>query len=191
MDGGLGIQNQDLLFNPERAEELQKTVVDSYMSMFDKVARDGYNKKLSKIKAPTLSKQFPDGMDFPTSKDESAYMQGQLKAKQIKEKLKNNDSVIIGDTSVGAINIIKAKQTGVGEDAGKINYQVKIQSLDKDDKPVEETLIFENEKQLLENILLYYNEANPYFEEGYNKALNTATATTTAEELMKKYGKKE
>ena len=53
MDGGLGIQDQDLLFNPERAEELQKTVVDSYMSMFDKVARDGYNKKLSKSKATT------------------------------------------------------------------------------------------------------------------------------------------
>ena len=42
-EGGLGIQDQDLLTNPARTRELSKFVEDQYVSMLSQTAQSGYN----------------------------------------------------------------------------------------------------------------------------------------------------
>jgi hypothetical protein len=49
-EGGLGIVDEDLLYNPERQEELEKVVVDNYMNILNSSANSGYNKKQAAIK---------------------------------------------------------------------------------------------------------------------------------------------
>ncbi len=49
-EGGLGIVDEDLLYNPERQEELEQTVVDNYMNILNGSANAGYNKKQAAIK---------------------------------------------------------------------------------------------------------------------------------------------
>jgi len=49
-EGGLGIIDEDLLYNPERQEELEQTVVDNYMNILNSSANAGYNKKQAAIK---------------------------------------------------------------------------------------------------------------------------------------------
>jgi len=44
-EGGLGIVDEDLLYNPERQDELEKVVVDSYMNVLNSSANSGYKKK--------------------------------------------------------------------------------------------------------------------------------------------------
>jgi len=44
-EGGLGIVDEDLLYNPERQEELEQTVVNNYMDILNSSANSGYNKK--------------------------------------------------------------------------------------------------------------------------------------------------
>jgi hypothetical protein len=44
-EGGLGITDEDLLTNPERADELEKLVIDSWMEMLKSSAQEGYNLK--------------------------------------------------------------------------------------------------------------------------------------------------
>jgi len=43
--GGLGIVDQDLLYNPERHTELEAAVVENYMNILTNSATTGYNKK--------------------------------------------------------------------------------------------------------------------------------------------------
>ena len=49
-EGGLGIVDEDLLYNPERQEELEQTVVENYMNILNSSANAGYNKKQAAIK---------------------------------------------------------------------------------------------------------------------------------------------
>jgi hypothetical protein len=49
-EGGLGIVDEDLLYNPERQEELEQTVVNNYMDILNSSANSGYNKKQAAIK---------------------------------------------------------------------------------------------------------------------------------------------
>jgi len=48
-EGGLGILDEDLLYNPERTDELRNKVIDSYMNMFNDSADAGF--KNSKLKS--------------------------------------------------------------------------------------------------------------------------------------------
>jgi len=45
-EGGLGILDEDLLYNPERLDELRNKVIDSYMKMLGDSADAGYKRKL-------------------------------------------------------------------------------------------------------------------------------------------------
>ena len=49
-EGGLGIVDEDLLYNPERQEELEQVVVDNYMNILNSSANSGYAKKQAAIK---------------------------------------------------------------------------------------------------------------------------------------------
>jgi hypothetical protein len=44
-EGGLGILDEDLLYNPERIDELRGKVIDSYMTMLGESADAGYKRK--------------------------------------------------------------------------------------------------------------------------------------------------
>ncbi len=44
-EGGLGILDEDLLYNPERIDELRNKVIDSYMTMLSDSADAGYKRK--------------------------------------------------------------------------------------------------------------------------------------------------
>ena len=48
MPGGLGIQDQDLLYNPERTKELSQFVEDQYVAMLSQTANDGYKALIAK-----------------------------------------------------------------------------------------------------------------------------------------------
>lgn len=48
MPGGLGIQDQDLLYNPERTKELSQFVEDQYVAMLGQTANDGYKALIAK-----------------------------------------------------------------------------------------------------------------------------------------------
>ena len=48
MPGGLGIQDQDLLYNPERTKELSQFVEDQYVAMLSQTANDGYKALMAK-----------------------------------------------------------------------------------------------------------------------------------------------
>lgn len=48
-EGGLGILDEDLLYNPERTDELRNKVIDSYMTMFNDSADAGF--KNAKLKS--------------------------------------------------------------------------------------------------------------------------------------------
>jgi hypothetical protein len=54
-EGGLGIVDQDLLYNPERQEELEQIVVDNYMNILNSSANSGYAKKQAAIKKSQAS----------------------------------------------------------------------------------------------------------------------------------------
>ena len=54
-EGGLGIVDEDLLYNPERQEELEQTVVENYMNILNSSANAGYNKKQAAIKKSSKS----------------------------------------------------------------------------------------------------------------------------------------
>ena len=55
-EGGLGIVDEDLLYNPERQDELEKVVVDSYMNVLNSSANSGYNKKANAAAAAAAAK---------------------------------------------------------------------------------------------------------------------------------------
>jgi len=48
MPGGLGIQDQDLLYNPERTKELSQFVENQYVAMLSQTANDGYKALIAK-----------------------------------------------------------------------------------------------------------------------------------------------
>jgi len=54
-EGGLGIVDEDLLYNPERQEELEQVVVDNYMNILNSSANSGYAKKQAAIKKSQAS----------------------------------------------------------------------------------------------------------------------------------------
>jgi hypothetical protein len=54
-EGGLGIVDEDLLYNPERQEELEQVVVDNYMNILNGSANAGYQKKQAAIKKSQAS----------------------------------------------------------------------------------------------------------------------------------------
>jgi hypothetical protein len=54
-EGGLGIVDEDLLYNPERQEELEQVVVDNYMNILNSSANAGYQKKQAAIKKSQAS----------------------------------------------------------------------------------------------------------------------------------------
>ena len=47
-EGGLGILDDDLLYNHERIDELRNMVIDSYMKMFEETSQAGYQNNLKK-----------------------------------------------------------------------------------------------------------------------------------------------
>ena len=55
-EGGLGIVDQDLLYNPERQEELEQVVVDNYMSILNSSADAGFKKKADAAAAAAAAK---------------------------------------------------------------------------------------------------------------------------------------
>jgi len=55
-EGGLGIVDQDLLYNPERQEELEQVVVDNYMNILNSSANSGYAKKQAASAAALAAK---------------------------------------------------------------------------------------------------------------------------------------
>ena len=54
-EGGLGIVDEDLLYNPERQEELEQVVVDNYMNILNSSANSGYAKKQAAVKKSQAS----------------------------------------------------------------------------------------------------------------------------------------
>lgn len=54
-EGGLGIMDDDLLYNEDRTDELRNMVIDSYMSMFKETAST--SKKVSNKKGGTISQK--------------------------------------------------------------------------------------------------------------------------------------
>ena len=55
-EGGLGIVDEDLLYNPERQEELEQVVVDNYMNILNSSANSGYAKKQAASAAALAAK---------------------------------------------------------------------------------------------------------------------------------------
>lgn len=55
-EGGLGIVDEDLLYNPERQEELEQVVVDNYMNILNSSANSGYEKKQAASAAALAAK---------------------------------------------------------------------------------------------------------------------------------------
>ena len=55
-EGGLGIVDEDLLYNPERQEELEQVVVDNYMNILNSSAESGFKKKADAAAAAASAK---------------------------------------------------------------------------------------------------------------------------------------
>ena len=54
-EGGLGILDDDLLYNEERTDELRDMVIDSYMGMFKETAATSIKEKVNRTKTKTRS----------------------------------------------------------------------------------------------------------------------------------------
>ena len=55
-EGGLGIVDQDLLYNPERQDELEQVVVDNYMNILNGSADAGFKRKADAAAAAAAAK---------------------------------------------------------------------------------------------------------------------------------------
>jgi hypothetical protein len=107
--GGLGIQDIDLLENPQRQEELEKFVVDSYMDVLRQSAQSGYQAKQAELnrsenrainRSLRLAKEKKEkGLTSGTDKITSAQQREIDAADRVAVGKQYMDTILKGDTT--------------------------------------------------------------------------------------------
>jgi hypothetical protein len=121
-EGGLGILDQDLLYNVERTDELRNKVIDSYMQMFKETANLSYSQKQSRANNGSALSE----------RDAMAQIKGLADAMKtgdpeaINEVLGKGFDVMQSDIEKGKIEIFNSKDEMVVIDPTDINELTKL-----------------------------------------------------------------
>jgi len=121
-EGGLGILDQDLLYNTERTDELRNKVIDSYMQMFKETSNKSYNQKQSRSNRGSALSE----------KDAVVQIQSLAEAMKTGDAEKINDAlgkgfdVMDSEIEKGKIEIFNSKDELVVIDPKNVNELTKL-----------------------------------------------------------------